>query len=524
MRILIILIVLILQLSTSAQQLIKTNISKVKIFLNGAELTHTAHIKLKKGNSDIIFYGIAQNILPNSINISTTGDIKILSTSQRIDYLKPQEKNREIKILEDSLKVLNKMLTVKQNDIDVLKAEIELLFANKEIGGKDRIISINELQKFSDYFRRRLNQIKNLISETTLEINELQKNIDRITKQLNELNNNLNKPVNELIVSVLSNSKIETDFIISYLINEATWQPVYDIRVANINSPVHLFYKAKIKQNSGLDWNNAEIVLSTRNTLLSNEKPELTPWFVDFERTSLRKDTEFATQKVFSPQVLTAEEIESASSKNFEILQTQLTAEFIPPVKYSIPSDNKQHLIDLQNFTINANYEYYAAPKLDNNAFLIAYLTNWNEYNLLPGEANIYFENSYTGKTFINPFVSKDTLTISLSRDQNISVVKNILRDFTEYKFLSNDIERTFAFEIKIRNNKSLPVKLIVEDNIPISKNEEIIVKLINSDNGKYFDSDGKIRWNILLEASKSVTKKLIYSIRHPKDKRISNL
>ncbi|MEJ5352367.1 MAG: mucoidy inhibitor MuiA family protein [Melioribacteraceae bacterium] len=516
---------LINQINASNEQFIKANITSVKVFLRGAEITHSAKVKLEKGKSELIFTDVAQNIDPNSINISAKGELVILSVNQKVDYLKTPEKSKQIKMLEDSLEILNKILSSKQNEIDVLKAEIDLLYANKEIGSKEKGVTVNELQKFGEYFRKRLTEIKNKTTEISLDIKNIQKNIERITKQLNELNNNINKPVNELVVSVSVKSKCDAEFVISYLVNDASWQPVYDIRVNKIDSPAILNYKASIKQNSGLDWENVDIVLSTRNTIQNNNKPELYPWFVDFEKPMLRKEVGLS-QKVFSPMSNVVES--SAESETladyFEVAQSQLSAEFIPSIKYSIPSDNKNHIIELQNFTIPAKYEYYAVPKLDNNAFLIAYLSSWNEFNLLPGEVNIYFENSFVGKTYINPFTSKDTLTISLGRDQNISCSKQTIKDFTESKFLSSDVERIFAYEIKIKNNKTIPIKLIVEDQIPISKNDQIKIKLIDSDKGLFFENEGRIRWTIDLNGSESATKKLIYSVRYPKDKIIPNL
>ena len=171
-----------------------------------------------------------------------------------------------------------------------------------------------------------------------------------------------------------------------------------------------------------------------------------------------------------------------------------------------------------------AKYEYYAAPKLDNNAFLVAYLSNWNDYNLLPGQANIYFENSYVGQTYINPETVKDTLAVSLGRDNGISVTKKTIKDYSEDKFLSSDIERFFAYDIIVKNNKNVPIKILVEDQLPISKNEDIEVNPINISGGKYSNDTGMVSWMINLNESQSVTKQFVYSVRYPKDKVIPGL
>jgi uncharacterized protein (TIGR02231 family) len=173
---------------------------------------------------------------------------------------------------------------------------------------------------------------------------------------------------------------------------------------------------------------------------------------------------------------------------------------------------------------VPAKYEYYAAPKLDDNAFLVASLTEWSNYNLLPGEANIYFENSYVGRTRLSPETTKDTLIISLGRDQNISVSRDVLKDFTEDKFLSSDVERSFAFEIKIKNNKKGAVRILTEDQIPLSMNEDIVVKLIDSSGAVYDDKTGKVRWTVEVDGGKSAVKKFVYSVRYPKDKKIQGL
>jgi uncharacterized protein (TIGR02231 family) len=510
---------------TAKEETVKTNLSGVKVFLRGAELTHTAKVKLEKGIMDLIFTGLASNIDQNSINVSAKGDLVILSVVQRFDYMNPLGKNPQVKVLEDSLDLLNKKVLYKQNESDALKSEMDLLFANREIGSKDKGVSVVELQKMADYFRKKFTEIKNISTEISLDIKKTQKEIDRISKQLNELNAQLNKPTSQIVVTVSAKSANTAEFLLSYLTYDANWQPSYDIRVENINQPAKLNYKANVRQNSGLDWKDVNVILSTRNPVQSNNKPELYPWFIDFRQEMLYRElSKTAPHKVAAMQNIVAEDAAGSMADFFEVTQTQLSVEFVPTIKYTIPSDGKPHIVALQDYSIPASYEYYAAPKLDNNAFLVAILSKWNDLNLLPGQANIYFENSYVGQSFINPMISKDSLSISLGRDQGIVVNKNTLKDFTEDKFLSSDVERTFAYEIVVRNNKNIPVNILVEEQIPISKNEDIKVTLTNFSGGKFNENEGKLLWNIQVEASKSVTKKLVYSVRYPKDKTIDNL
>lgn len=510
--------------------LVKPSLSNVKVFLRGAQLSYFASVKVDKGFNDIVFTGLASNIDRNSINVSAKGDAIIMSVVQRFDYLRTPEKTPQIKMLEDSLESQNKLLVFNQNELDVLKYETDLILANKNIGNEKVGVSVAELQKMAEFYRKRLSEIKNKMFDLTLNAKKIQKNIERIQNQLNELNNQLNKPTNEIVVTVSGKTSGTVDIDLSYLIYDAGWQPAYDVRVDKINSPAQLSYKANVWQNCGFDWKNIEIVLSTRNPNVNNNKPEFYPWFIDFMRPvayrEMMKAGAVSNSVDLQAPMPVKDEVSQAETMAdyFEAVETQLSVEFTPTIKYSIPSDGKPHSVALQEFSVPAKYEYYAVPKLDNNAFLVARLTDWTNYNLLPGQANIYFENSYVGQSSINPVTTKDTLTLSLGRDQNISISREVLKDFSEDKFLSSNVERTFAFDIKIKNNKKTAVKIIVEDQIPISKNEDIAVKLIDSSGAVYDQPSGKLKWIVEIETGKSISKKMVYSVKFPGDKQIQGL
>lgn len=511
------------------ETVIKPGLNSVKVFLHGAELSYSAEVKLNKGMNDIVFTGLSTSIDQNSISVSAKGDAVIMSVGQQFNFLRTQAKTPQIKLLEDSLETLNKSLVMNQDESSVLNEEVGLLMANKSIGNEKIGVSISELQKMAEFFRKRLTEIKSKMYDLSFAAKKIQKNIDRIQNQLNELNNQINKPTNEIIVSISAKSTATYEIDFSYLMRDAGWVPAYDIRVDKLNSPAQLNYKANVWQNGGFDWNDVEIILSTRNPVANNNKPELYPWFIDFARPALYREMKGAATKSLDAanmQVMAAPTAGASETMAdyFEMNDRQLSVEFTPQIKYSIASDNKPHSVALQDFTVPARYEYYAAPKLDNNAFLIGYLTDWGNYNLLQGKANIYFENSFVGQSNINPGTTKDTLVLSLGRDQNVSVSREVVKDFSEDKFLSSNVERTFAFEIKIKNNKKTAAKVLVEDQIPISKNEDITVKLIESSGAVYDSDNGKLKWLVDVEGGKSISKKLVYSVKYPKDKVIPGL
>ncbi len=505
---------------------VRPELQKVKVFLNGAEINQTVKVKVDVGINEITITGIANNIDRNSIFVSGTGDGIIISVVQRFDYLREVNQNPEIQKLNDLLEELNIKLYKQQNDDDLLKYDLDFLMSNRNIKNEKTGLSIIELQKMSEFFKKRFADIKNNMLENNLKIKKTQKEIEKVKKQLEELNNLSNKPTNEIVVTVSANKSEQFQINISYLLLSAGWSPNYNIYVDNINSKAKLNYLANVWQNSGYDWKDVPIILSTRNPNKNNTKPELNPWYLNFfnpmETRQLKSNLYRAVAS--EQNQLSAESEMQTMADYFEVNENQLSIEFSPTLKYNIPSDNKPHTISIQDATLNTAYQYYAVPKLDENAFLVMKIDKWDDLNLLPGKANIFFENSFVGKTYLNPQTTTDTMFISLGRDENIIVKRKQVKDFSDEKFLSNDVERNFAYEIQIKNNKRTHINLIVEEQFPISQQEDIVVKLRDIDDAKVNNEIGNLTWNLMINQNETITKNFSFSVRSPKDRKIQGL
>lgn len=189
---------------------------------------------------------------------------------------------------------------------------------------------------------------------------------------------------------------------------------------------------------------------------------------------------------------------------------------------YSIPSDGDVTVIEIDKFSVPANYKYFAAPVLNENVFLTAKIGNWEQYNLLPAEANVYFEGSYSGKTNINPGATTDSLTISLGVDPNIIVKHTQHNDFKKSTFIGNNKVIYKGFDIEIRNNKTSDIQLTLVDRIPITQNKSIKIDDIETGNSNYNEDKGLLKWLINLKPGETNKVKHSYSIKYPKGKRIN--
>ena len=204
------------------------------------------------------------------------------------------------------------------------------------------------------------------------------------------------------------------------------------------------------------------------------------------------------------------QEVESQTSFSYKI-----------NTPYSVPSDGKAHTVEIKRSEVDTDYSYSTIPKYAQHAFLIGKMSDWDDLNLIAGEANIYFENSFIGTTRINPNTFDDTLSVSLGRDESIVIERTKLRDFEERNFFGNKVREKNAWEINIRNTKSEAISIKVQDQLPISRNEDIQVEANRLSGGTLDKQTGIVTWQFTLAPNSSETIRFDYQVEYPSDQQI---
>lgn len=212
----------------------------------------------------------------------------------------------------------------------------------------------------------------------------------------------------------------------------------------------------------------------------------------------------------------------SSNQLNVAEIVKPVSLEFAMDEVYSIKSSGKPRIIEMNNIAIDALYEYRTVPKLDDGAFLIAMIKDWTKYNFLEGEANLYFENTFVGKTVFDLSTLSDTLNISLGRDKSIQVKRTKVKDVSGKKFIgSNRVEKR-AFDIEVKNTKSSAIKVVVYDQVPISNNEEIVVDIKEISEAKKDDKTGELEWNLYIKPGEKISKNIAYEVKYPKGRHVN--
>lgn len=186
---------------------------------------------------------------------------------------------------------------------------------------------------------------------------------------------------------------------------------------------------------------------------------------------------------------------------------------------FTVMTDGKIYTANIVEYEIPTAYEYLSVPKLDASAYLTAKITDWQDLNLSSGEMNLYFEDSFLGKSLLDLNSATDTLSVSLGKDKGIYIERKKLKEFTSKKFLSSSKKEARAYEIIVKNNKPYPVEIKVLDQLPISTNKEIVIEDEEYNGGELDDKTKIITWNLKLDSKETKKIQIKYIVKYPKKK-----
>lgn len=501
---------------------VNSKIKHVTVFLDKAQVTREIKTKIGAGKTNLILTGLSTQLDQRSIQVNGKGNFIILGITHNQNFLDEAHKPKKLQVLMDSLDFYNKQLTIDQNQRDILGKEEQLILNNQKIGGTQQNLSVAELKSMADFFRSRLNEIGLTKIQTDERLKKLNSRIVKLNKQIADQRGAYDSNTSEIVISISSELPTDADIEVNYIVPNAGWYPVYDLRAINTKNPIQLNYKANVFQNTGEEWNNVNLTLSNANPSLGGLKPELYTWYIDFLNQNVHAYDKVKIRGIATVPMQEADEesiVAESSADYVSTTQTSLNTEFAIEIPYTISSSGKSTEVDIRNHEMKANYHYAVTPKLDADAFLIAKAIGWEEFNLLPGEANVFFEGTFVGKTFIDPNNIKDTLSVSLGRDKRVVVKREKVKDYSTRRTIGSNQRDDYAWEISVRNTKNEAIEIVVEDHVPVSQNSQIGVTVTDVGTANYNQQKGRLNWKLTLLPNESKKVQFKYEVKYPKDR-----
>lgn len=193
--------------------------------------------------------------------------------------------------------------------------------------------------------------------------------------------------------------------------------------------------------------------------------------------------------------------------------------EFDIDIPYTLKSKATNLSIEMKETELNTSYVYQSVPKLSQQAYLTAKITDWEQHGLLDGEVNLYFEKTFVGKSVLDLAQMSDTLEVSLGADKSISVKREKQKDRTSRQFLGSNKVETQVWTTAVRNNKATIIRLQLYDQVPVSNDEDISVDTKDISGGQLNEETGEVIWEIELAPQQSIEKTIKYEVKYPKKK-----
>ena len=498
-------------------------VDKVIIFQNQAQVFRSAKVKLSAGSQEIVFSRLSSQVDRNAIQVSGTSDFVILESFYRSNHLTEAHKTDELVALEESLKKYHLKDNQLHNEIQSLKDEEGLLKANQVLGGKNDKLTVVELQQMAQFYRNRIQSINDKIYTLRVAQREVKNEIKLLKKQINELTVSVSRLTGEIVVKVQAENPASGEIMINYLVNGASWSPTYDARVRSKNQPFDLYYNAQISQQTGEDWKNVSMTLSTSAPSREGSLPTFYPWYLDFYRQQPHANFK-AMQSGMAPEEALFETSADAVEE-YVVIEEQLTAiDYKIEKPVTVISNNQPTTVSIRSEKINAEYMYMAYPKISNKVFLTATSSSLGALDLLPGPMQVFYQGALINQTFLNPRQQEESMTFSLGEDQSILVKREELRDFTKDRVIGNKRIKNFTYQFSVINNKRSEIKIKVIDQLPVSKNADIDVEVGELDGAQRNNATGKLSWIKSIPVGGQQTIKYDYTVKYPKDRNIGGL
>ncbi len=526
----------------------------------GAELTHETKLKVDPSTRTIVISQLSTSVDINSLQVSVPEEVALLSQQYSVytPPVPPVVKNREAGRLEDSILLLQKEISRLENinaiDQEVLTKTGSLIESTLGNIG-DRTLSSSELLKLVDYYTARIEKLKNsiynnrqLISQLNIQIGEIRKKIAVLTAVIPVKQ----RAYGQVFLQVMCKKAGEIPIQLSYYTNNAGWVALYDVRVNSKTNKVKLVYKASLTQTTGIDWKKTKLTLSTGTPNFGVTTPVLTPWYLqlyvpgiytDLQRRAMQGNASRNMIQSYEDDKAMAEEVvvtgygqmrikkqiepnvdPSTLQQYTSLTQGQLNTSFEIDLPYDIASDGQLNSVTIRDQEISCNLKNYAVPRMDKDAYLLAEVADWQNLDLLPGDANIVMDDTYIGKSVIDPNSTADTLNLSLGRDRRVAVKRSLVRELSSLKTSGGNTKQVFTYEIIVKNNKVTDVNLLLKDQFPLSTIKEVEVKLEDGSDAMVNPETGVLTWKIDLKPGESRKVRFSYSVKYPKDKKIVNL
>lgn len=536
-KIISLLAALLLAPLTLSAAAVSSQISAVTVYADRAVVTRNGDTQLTAGINELVFENLPAGLLDQSLQVSGTGTVNttILDVTARQTYLAatpdPRRKDLEEQIdtLRDQDRTLIDRITIVRGQSNLI-TKLQSSAVELGTGEKSERPKLEDVKNVLEFGQKQLLELAAQQQDLESQRAELQAEIAALQKQLNDLRGTGARSVKNVIVRVQASESGSFNASLHYTVHGASWNPSYDARVLTGEKAVQLGYFGNVRQSTGEDWNNVALTLSTARPSLGGAAPELGVWDLNVWEPRVLGSVEIRAEKDSYParakSEVFAQSLMAADVAQATVESGTTSATFKIAVPSSVPSDNTAQKVPVTSARLNAITEYATTPKLQTTTFLSARVINTTDFPLLSGAMNVFLDGTFVATSRLDTTMPKEKFELALGADEGIRVEHKRVSKFAEETgMFSKDHKITYEYLITIENNKQTAERIIVSDQVPVSRNEKITVKVQTPPaNEAKPDDEGKLKWTLNLQPGEKRELTIKFTVEYPADVKVDGL
>jgi uncharacterized protein (TIGR02231 family) len=521
--------------TSSTSKAVEAEITAVTVYTDQALVTRRGTVELTGEEQKLVINQLPVTLKPDSVRVGGSGKIAVKLLGVNIERIYTSEPvgvrvsqiTQHIEQLESEMNYLQAQLdglALQSRFIEGLREKTERPFA-QSISRKN--LSLSETLDFLNFLGSQFTEYGIATRDSSNRKNEIEKELKVLQKQLQQVQTPHPKESFKLVVDIETLGEGEFELEVAYVVNYASWTPLYDVRVNCTSSTVNLSYLAEVTQNTGEEWQDVALTLSTAKPGLGTLPPKLEPWYLNIRTFTPYAAAPGATpdfmarKRSISPDELPEEdagedEIE-AETLNAQVSREGSVVSFKLNSSGNIPSDRTPHKMTIFSDNFDCNFAYVAMPRLVSFAYLQTTVTNPADgATLLPGKANIFRDNMFVGTTQLENIVPGQEFKVNLGIDEGLKVERELVERQVDRKLIGNNRKITFGYRLVITNLLNQEAKLVLTEQIPKSRHEQIKVNLNRCNPQIQLGEMGILEWVLKLASQGKQEVYYQFVVEHP--------
>jgi uncharacterized protein (TIGR02231 family) len=529
---------------------IDTRICEVTVYTDRALVTRRGTVALTGNERELAIASLPATLDTESVRATGAGIVAVRLLGVRTETVfsseavgdRTAELTQQIQELETQKRAI---------DVQIASRKIQLKFvenlSEKSVGSfassiAKQQIGLNETGELVNFLGSNYKKYVSAITLYERQQREIDKQIKALNQQLGQVKTPHSQQSFNIIVAIEPSGSGNFELEVSYVVLRARWTPLYDLRVNTTNNQINLNYLAEVNQKTGEDWTGVALTLSTAKPGMGTLPPKLEPWFIDTLHSTLKyRNTESRTRygqvssdsagdivDVFDEGMLgsftgptpdTASQPTEAETATAQVSREGGTVSFQVGGNTKIPSDGTPHKVMVFRENYPFKPEYIAVPRLVSFAYLQAVVVNpLTGATLLPGKANIFRDNTFVGTVQLENVSPGQEYKVNLGIDERLKIERELVERQVDKKLIGQQRRMSYAYRLNVTNLHQVQVHLTLKEQLPVSRNEQIKVRLTLTNPKIVAGEMGLLEWIMSLPPQAKQELYYQFVVEHPPD------